>query len=483
MQSRDSTVHPTRRACVEASAEQRRGRAGRVRAGTCCRLWPEGAEMSPETTPEMLRAPLDDIVLDCCLLGIASPIAFLADCPTPPRAAAVTLAVDNLVSLQAMEKLRPAALSSVARGGRSMPPSSEQGYGEIGLGSWGGSPNAIALRLTPLGTHIAHLPLDARVAKMLLLAALCECLSPILSVAAALSANASSQTVFGAVPRDKQEKASAAQREAFGALRSDLLAVAAAYEGWAKARADGGARGERAYCSGLFLNGRALRDIESERKELLRHLEAIGFMPPKQQREVASPALPSPPSTASSHASSLSRVPCSAHSGNETLLRGIICAAFYPNVAVATRTTASSGQSYEKLTLAGGDVQAWMHPSSINARPGKAESGLYVYTEKLDSSRLFLRESTRVPPAALLLFGATPSELDVERVKQSGRVDLAGGSVRVRVSPQTCLLFKLLRKALDGLLLSKARDPGSSPERDPAGRLVIDVTRRVIGQY
>jgi hypothetical protein len=39
-----------------------------------------------------------------------------------------------------------------------------------------------------------------------------------------------------------------------------------------------------------------------------------------------------------------------------------------------------------------------------------------------------------VPPAALLLFGAKPAELDVEFAKQSGRVELAGG-VRVLAKP------------------------------------------------
>ena len=37
--------------------------------------------------------------------------------------------------------------------------------------------------------------------------------------------------------------------------------------------------------------------------------------------------------------------------------------------------------------------QAWFHPSSINASPprGKAEGGLFVYVEKTQTSRFFLR--------------------------------------------------------------------------------------------
>lgn len=40
--------------------------------------------------------------------------------------------------------------------------------------------------LTPLGYHLAHLPVDARVGKLLLFAAILQCLDPILTIAAAL---------------------------------------------------------------------------------------------------------------------------------------------------------------------------------------------------------------------------------------------------------------------------------------------------------
>lgn len=40
--------------------------------------------------------------------------------------------------------------------------------------------------LTPLGYHLAHLPMDACVGKLLLIAAILQCLDPILTIAAAL---------------------------------------------------------------------------------------------------------------------------------------------------------------------------------------------------------------------------------------------------------------------------------------------------------
>ena len=55
-----------------ASAEQRRGRAGRVAPGHCYRLWSASAPLSPEQPPEMLRAPCDEVLLAACVLGAPS---------------------------------------------------------------------------------------------------------------------------------------------------------------------------------------------------------------------------------------------------------------------------------------------------------------------------------------------------------------------------------------------------------------------------
>jgi hypothetical protein len=317
---------------------------------------------------------------------------------------------------------------------------------------------------------------------MLLLAALTGCLEPILTVAAALS---SPRSVFSS-PHDRRNDASQAQRTAYGSARSDLLAIAAAYSGWIGARSEGG-KAERSYCDSHYLASRALREVEAERRALLQQLHAVGFIPATPAQTPSSthggkaetplpvppPDLPEPsplagkapegppaappapgryvpPSQRVKHESAAPAAPndvveargmeqgpglgmaptapaASEHSENEALLRGVICAALYPNVASATRTTAHGSHStYEKLALPGVpgaigsavagrpakgggakgggpprsargallarggaemavETQAWMHPSSINAQPERCESGLYVYVEKVSS--------------------------------------------------------------------------------------------------
>jgi ATP-dependent helicase HrpB len=70
-----------------ASAEQRRGRAGRVAPGACYRLWTEieHAQLLPRGTPEILEADLAPLALELAVAGIADPLA-LSWLDPPPNA-------------------------------------------------------------------------------------------------------------------------------------------------------------------------------------------------------------------------------------------------------------------------------------------------------------------------------------------------------------------------------------------------------------
>lgn len=81
-----------------ASADQRRGRAGRTEPGVCWRLWNEGqtAALQPYSTPEILEADLSQLALDLAAVGIRDPatLAFLDPPPKPAWREAVELLRD-----------------------------------------------------------------------------------------------------------------------------------------------------------------------------------------------------------------------------------------------------------------------------------------------------------------------------------------------------------------------------------------------------
>jgi ATP-dependent helicase HrpB len=86
-----------------ASADQRRGRAGRTAPGVCYRLWDaaEDHHLLPRTTPEILEADLAPFALELALAGRRSPegLAFL----DPPPAAAFAAARALLAQLGALD--------------------------------------------------------------------------------------------------------------------------------------------------------------------------------------------------------------------------------------------------------------------------------------------------------------------------------------------------------------------------------------------
>ncbi len=132
----------------QASANQRRGRCGRVAAGICIRLYTQdNFESRTEfTEPEIHRANLAAVILRMKLLGFGEIESFPFVDPPDGR-----LVADGYRTLEELAAL--------------------DGQGQ----------------LTPLGQHLARLPLDPRIGRMLLASAELGCLTEMLVIVAALS--------------------------------------------------------------------------------------------------------------------------------------------------------------------------------------------------------------------------------------------------------------------------------------------------------
>tara|TARA_R110001592_G_scaffold337300_1_gene623599 strand:+ start:215910 stop:219767 length:3858 start_codon:yes stop_codon:yes gene_type:complete len=163
----------------QASANQRQGRCGRIAAGVCIRLYSEADfEQRPEfTDPEILRTNLAAVVLQMLVLGLGEVEDFPFINPPDPR-----MVRDGYKLLEELGAVTPA----------------------------GG--------LTAIGRSMARLPVDPRLARMVLAARELGCLEEVLVIASALTIQDPRER-----PTDKQQQADQSHAR-FRHPRSDFMA-------------------------------------------------------------------------------------------------------------------------------------------------------------------------------------------------------------------------------------------------------------------
>jgi len=97
-----------------SSADQRRGRAGRLGPGTCVRFWSESEKILARTDPEILRSDLSGLVLECALWGEREPEAFAW--LDPPTASSWSQAWEILLMLGLVTGAGPTDLGRTVAG-------------------------------------------------------------------------------------------------------------------------------------------------------------------------------------------------------------------------------------------------------------------------------------------------------------------------------------------------------------------------------
>lgn len=206
----------------QASANQRKGRCGRVREGICIRLYDEPSFAArPEfTDPEIKRTGLAGVILRMKALDLGD--------------------VENFPFLD------PPHSRAIAEGYRVL-----EELGALGP----------ARELTPVGERLARFPVDPRIARMVLAGAEEKCLRDVLVVAAALSVQDPRER-----PREAQQRADELHRR-FRDERSDFIGLLRMWAFVREAEAKGSSHLRRA-CKESFLSFLRVREWQEVHRQL-----------------------------------------------------------------------------------------------------------------------------------------------------------------------------------------------------------------------
>ncbi|KAI6809166.1 P-loop containing nucleoside triphosphate hydrolase protein [Hortaea werneckii] len=402
-----------------AACKQRRGRAGRVRAGKAYKLYTkkQEAQMLERPDPEIRRVPLEQLCLSVKAMGVIDVPAFLASALTPPESLSVTGALNLLERVGALEKNE----------------------------------------LTALGRHMSMIPADLRVGKLMVLGAAFGCLDACLTVAATLTVKSPFVS-----PQAKREEAKEA-KSAFGRGHGDLMCDLHAYEEWFRRRAKGEATSLlRKWCDANFLNHQTLLDISSNRNQYASSLQEIGFLPPGHMAHAEAP---------------------NRHNDSDALLRALIAGAFQPQlariefpekkfVASAAGSVAQDPEAHTIKYFNEENGRVFVHPGStlFSESSFPASSVFMSYFTKMATSKIFIRDLTPFNVFSLLMFGG-PVTIDPQ-----GRGLLVDGWVRLRGWARIGVLVSRLRMMLDDLLARKVDEPGL----DMSEAAIVKVVRRMV---
>uniref|UniRef100_A0A8C9ZMW2 RNA helicase n=1 Tax=Sander lucioperca TaxID=283035 RepID=A0A8C9ZMW2_SANLU len=379
----------------KASALQRKGRAGRCRPGICFHLFSRLRfnNMLEFQVPQLLRMPLQELCLQTKLLAPSScPVAeFLSKAPQPPAAHAIRNAVQMLKTIDAMDQNED---------------------------------------LTDLGYHLADLPVEPHLGKMVLCAVVLKCLDPILTIACTLAY----RDPFILPAQGSQKRAALHCRTRFTSNTfSDHMALLRAFQAWQKARSDGW---ERSFCEKNFLSQATMDMILGMRTQLLGQLRAIGFVRARGGSDIRDVNL---------------------NSENWAVVKAALVAGMYPNLVHVNQETSLLSSNREK--------KVHFHPTSILSQSQLKENGPAKSAQALPTDWLIYDEMSRghrmasvrccslTTPITVAIFGGCAklpsSALQEPAVQRDSLVDVSDSETEdlAEMKIDDWLLFQLDREA------------------------------------
>jgi ATP-dependent RNA helicase DHX29 len=381
--------------CAKSSCKQRAGRAGRVQPGMCLKLYSSHTAehiMKAESEPELRRVPLEEVCMSILASGFSLNCQeFLNQAPQPPSSDSVRAAVEVLHQVGAV----------IA-----------DNEGE---------------RLTPLGLHLAKLPVDVRIGKMMIFGVLFCCIEPVLTIAASLSSKSPFLEFF-----NDDASAKAKQRQFFDS-DSDFITYVRLWEAFSNN--SGTTTAAKKFCRDNFLNFVALREIGDSRRQFVDLLCSIGFLDRSDVRK-------------------LKQSPFNRHAKKHELVHAVCAAGFYPNIA---RMDLSPTMSIESLWHK--KERLYFHSKSVNSSKKRFQSSdrWIVFHEKFGSTyRTSVAKTAFIHPIVLCLFGGSVI------VKHTQRLVVVDEWIEIKMAAQVGVFLRQIRSELDLLLQAAFEQSGTT---------------------
>ncbi|KAK9473238.1 P-loop containing nucleoside triphosphate hydrolase protein [Dipodascopsis tothii] len=401
----------------QAAAKQRRGRAGRVAAGTCYKLFTraiESSKMPLRQSPEICRTPLEQLYLMVKGMHVRDAAGFLSEALDPPDVMAIETARTTLVQVGALDDATS--------------------------------------ELTALGRHLAQVPADLRCAKLLVYGAIFGCLEVAVVMASVLTV----RSPFSA-PQDKRNECKKS-REHFAGGQGDVIADARAFLEWQSRLRTAGYGATRSWCADCFLSFKTMEDISSTKDQYLSALQEIGFIADTRLKwdQVAWP-------------SGLLRAVLAA-AMNPSVARIQL-----PDKKFVAGSTGSIELDPDAKTIklfSKDDGRVFIHPSStlFTAQTFVNNSMFMSYFNKMATSKVFIRELTPFGGYGLLMFGeAVATDL-------LGRGVTVGNWVRLRCWARVGVLVSRMRVLLDEVLAIKI----DNPQVDVSDHEIMRLLKRLV---
>jgi len=420
----------------KAGCTQRAGRAGRVSEGVCFRLFTRRKwekQMLSHQEPEIRRTGLEYLILQLKLFPLPSTSASKAE---------KVLTAEEALFLA----IQPPPVESIR--------TSVTFLRKVGALEHGKDE-----KLTPLGRHLAKLPIgNVQVGKMVLLSAIFGCVSPIATIAAMLGAKSPFVS-----PNDKREEANA-KRDEFKTAKSDHLTFYNVFLAYEEAAKEGQGAAKR-FCTRNFLSISTLRTIGPTVGQYLQALSESGFLPGVSASVLRSRGSDAVPKQFNRNANI------------ERVVQAVIAAGLYPNIlklkapklmiktahgAIQAENTARELKFYTK-----DKGRVFLHPRSVNFSQGNYESSWLAYSQIVQTSKMYVHDSTQITPYSILLFG-DPPEIEVQR--QAITVDKW---IRFSAPGRIAVLVRALREELGKLLATKLEHPRTDVAGSPVTQAIL----------